>query len=94
MGVQEYVYNRLQFRYMGQLLLLLQTGKAYGLLPVLVWFRLFKYHSGIFNEDFTFLDTSRVWVFDGISVFDIIRVYIVYPMHEPLYLGKIALVSI
>ena len=93
MSVQEYVYNRLQFRYMGQLLLLLQTGKAYGLLPVLVWLRLFKYDSGIFNEDFTFLDTSRVWVFDGIFVFDTIRVYVVYPVHEPLYLGKIALVS-
>ena len=42
MGLQEYVYNRLQFRYMGQLLLLLQTRKAYGLLPVLVWLRLFN----------------------------------------------------
>jgi len=68
--VQEYVYNRLQFRYMGQPMLLLQTGKAYGLLPV------------------------GLWEFDGIFVFDTIRVYIVYPVHEPLYLGKIALVSI
>ena len=27
-----------------------------------------KYHSGIYNEDFTFFETSRVWVFEGAFV--------------------------
>ena len=34
----------------------------------------FLYHSD--NEDFTFFDTSRVWVFENILVFDTIWVYI------------------
>ena len=32
----------------------------------------FRYHSGIYNEYFTFFDINRVWVFDGILVFDTI----------------------
>ena len=48
----------------------------------------FLCHSG--NEDFTFSDTSRVWVFEYILVSDTIGVY----MQEPSYPGKITLVSI
>ena len=36
----------------------------------------FRYHSGIYNEYFTFFDINRVWVFDGILVFDTIGVCI------------------
>ena len=28
-----------------------------------------------FNDDFTIPDTSRVWMFNGLFVFDTIRVY-------------------
>lgn len=30
--------------------------------PVLDWYRCFLYHSGIYNEDFAYLNTSREWV--------------------------------
>ena len=36
----------------------------------------FLYHSVICNDDFTFFDTSREWVFDGVCVCDTIWVYI------------------
>ena len=36
----------------------------------------FLNHLGIYNADFTFFETNRVWVFDGVFVFDIIQVYI------------------
>ena len=50
--------------------------------PVSVWNRLFfLYYSGIYNEDFTFFDTSMV--LDGIFVFDTIWVY---TMQKPTYL--------
>jgi hypothetical membrane protein len=35
----------------------------------------FLYHLGIFNEDFTFFDTSRVWVFENNFALDILLVY-------------------
>ena len=50
----------------------------------------FWYHLGIYNEDFTYFDTSRLWVFDGI----------LFPKplgsiyQEPSHLPKMALVSI
>ena len=34
------------------------------------------YHVGIYKEDFTLFDTSRVWVFDNMFVFAIVHVYI------------------
>ena len=36
----------------------------------------FLHLSGIYNEDFTFFDTGKVWVFADIVVFDTIQVYI------------------
>ena len=44
-----------------------------GVGPVL---SLFFNHLGIYNEEFTLFDTSRVWVFDGFFLLDTIRVYI------------------
>ena len=38
-------------------------------------------HSGFYNKDFTFFDTNRVWIFDGILVFKTVRVY----TEEPSY---------
>jgi hypothetical protein len=42
----------------------------------LIW-----YHSGVYNEDFTYFDTSKIWVFEDVIVFD--------TMQEPLHLCKI-----
>ena len=36
----------------------------------------FLYHLDTYNEDFTFFDTNRVWVFNSTFDFDTIRVYI------------------
>ena len=55
------------------------------------WFdiRVFlQYHLGLCDEDFNsfLLDTTRVWVFEGICVFHTIPVYI--PLQEPRYPRK------
>ena len=36
----------------------------------------FIYHMCVYNGNFTFVATKRVWIFDGILVFDVIHVYI------------------
>lgn len=57
--------------------------------PMLVYYRPFLLiHSCIYNEDSTFLDASRVWVFDNIFLLNIIQVYIPCKI-----LDKIVLVS-
>jgi hypothetical protein len=45
----------------------------------------------IYNEDFTFFDTNRVWTFDGILFSIMFGLYI---MQKPSYLGKNVLVFI
>ena len=50
------------------------------------------YHLGIYNEDFTFFDVHRLWVFDSIFVSDTIWVY--KPSKNNHAQSKIALVSI
>ena len=50
------------------------------------------YHSGIYIEDFTFIITIKVWVFD--SYFFFWYHSGLYTMQEPSFLGKNALVSI
>ena len=55
------------------------------------WYHLCLYHSGVYNEDFTFFDTSRVWTFDGICV----SIPLGSISHARTFiLAKIALVSI
>ena len=48
---------------------------------------------GIFIDDFTILDISRVWKTSSIFVFDTIQVYR-YTVQESWYVVKIVLVSI
>ena len=36
----------------------------------------FLNHLGIYNAQFTFFETNRVWIFDSVFVFDFIQVYI------------------